>query len=138
MKRCSKCYTLRHTDDYHKDASRLDGRSYVCKQCHNERSRLYSKSHENERESYRIEYHYGINTDELFDMLLSQDGKCATCQCSITLERKHTNRAHIDHDHRTGKVRELLCKECNKALGLIKEDKDTLMNMIAYIDKHNE
>ena len=55
------------------------------------------------------QYKYGITEDEYTAMLEAQEGRCAICN----LERKLV----IDHDHKTGKVRGLLCKPCNAMLG---------------------
>jgi hypothetical protein len=42
----------------------------------------------------------------------------------------------VDHDHKTGKVRELLCAHCNTALGKLREDAAIAAAMLAYIQKH--
>ena len=72
---------------------------------------------------------YGITLadyDLLFDV---QGGKCAIC--------KHDDFKpsdwHVDHDHATGKVRGVLCRHCNRALGAVKDRVDTLRNAIAYL-----
>lgn len=63
-------------------------------------------------------------TDEELDEVLSL-GRCATCGSESNLV--------IDHDHATGKVRGLLCNDCNLALGKIKDSIETLENMVAYL-----
>jgi hypothetical protein len=80
---------------------------------------------------------FGITLAEYSLMLIEQDGKCATCRQSETATRNGKLKALcVDHDHKTGKVRGLLCSECNQGLGKLKENRDTLLNMIAYLDKH--
>ena len=44
---------------------------------------------------------------------------------------------HVDHDHITGKVRGLLCGSCNRALGLIKDNLETLVRLQKYLEKSN-
>ena len=43
----------------------------------------------------------------------------------------------VDHNHTTGKVRELLCAKCNKAIGLFQENIDTIIRAAAYLKRHN-
>ena len=61
-----------------------------------------------------LKYEYGITLDDYNKMFNEQEGKCAICQ-------RHQNELkkilYVDHDHKTGEVRGLLCKNCNVALG---------------------
>ena len=45
---------------------------------------------------------------------------------------------HLDHNHNTGKVRELLCSDCNTAIGLLKENPVIIQSVVEYIAKHSE
>ena len=65
-------------------------------------------------------------------MFEKQNGKCAICNFEFSLGRN--NQANIDHNHKTGKIRGLLCKDCNITLGNIKEDINILNTMISYIN----
>jgi hypothetical protein len=56
---------------------------------------------------------YGLTTEALIDLLLNQDGKCVVCEVYLNLESR---RWHIDHDHKTNKVRGILCHFCNTNL----------------------
>lgn len=62
-------------------------------------------------------------------MLESQSGLCATKGCGAKAEA-------VDHDHVTGKVRELLCHGCNMALGLLREDPQIMRGLADYAEKH--
>jgi hypothetical protein len=75
----------------------------------------------------RIRNLYGIPISDYEKMLQDSKNKCAICkeESEATL--------HVDHCHSSGKVRGLLCKQCNNGLGLIKENITTIKNMIAYI-----
>ena len=81
---------------------------------------------------------YNISLEVYQALLESQNGLCAICEKSesILINSKARNLA-VDHDHKTGKIRGLLCIGCNQALALAKEDINTLGKMIAYIKKHN-
>ena len=79
---------------------------------------------------------YGITGAEYQDLLDAQGGKCAVCKTE-TAGGKH-NVFCVDHDHVTGKVRELLCKDCNIVLGLVQDSPEHLNRLIAYVIKHND
>jgi tetrahydromethanopterin S-methyltransferase subunit B len=64
-------------------------------------------------------------------MLRSQDNKCAICHLGTT------KRLFVDHDHKTGMVRGLLCYKCNSALGLINDSTDIAESIKQYLLKSN-
>lgn len=81
---------------------------------------------------------YGVADDEYKAMLRAQRHRCAICK-SQTPNRLGSKRFAIDHDHKTGKVRGLLCHKCNTALGLVGDDIETLENMMKYLkEKQND
>lgn len=75
---------------------------------------------------------YGLTVDGLAALIASQDGKCAICSEPFS-SRQHT---HVDHDHRTGHVRGVLCQLCNLLIGHAKEDPRTLRRAIAYLERN--
>ena len=77
---------------------------------------------------------YGIEPSDFMDMLTMQNGRCAICG-----HEDLTNRSFfpvVDHCHETGKVRGLLCMNCNQGLGKFKDSADRLFSAIAYLTKH--
>lgn len=74
---------------------------------------------------------YGITIEELARMRSEQNNLCAICGDPP----KGKSDLHIDHCHKTGKVRQLLCPRCNMFLGVI-EDTDFLSKADKYIRKH--
>jgi len=81
------------------------------------------KSHER-----RVQITYGLRPGEYQMMLEKQDGRCAICG-----NKPVTIRLAVDHDHQTGRVRGLLCRRCNRALGLWEGDPQKMRNLIAYV-----
>ena len=71
---------------------------------------------------------YGIDVNEYEQRLKDQD-----CVCAICKEDNKGIALCIDHDHKTGKVRGLLCNTCNRALGLLKDDPVLLQKSIDYL-----
>lgn len=74
---------------------------------------------------------YGITVKVYDTMLAEQNGKCTVCDAT-----PGKRRLCVDHDHTTGKVRELLCNHCNAALGQVDDNIEILTNLIAYLKKH--
>ena len=68
-------------------------------------------------------------------MLESQNGICAICGNLETIQKSHLS---VDHDHKTNKVRGLLCRECNRALGGFKDNRILLQSAINYLLKHKD
>jgi len=75
---------------------------------------------------------YSITADEYNALLESQEEKCYICD----VHKDDLKRGlAIDHCHETGKVRKLLCVNCNTALGLLKEDIEIMKKLIDYVEK---
>lgn len=75
---------------------------------------------------------YGLTPEGYQELLDAQGGACAICGATENT-RKGSDNFHVDHDHRTGRVRGLLCHHCNVALGMVDDDPDRLNAMIAYL-----
>jgi hypothetical protein len=77
----------------------------------------------------RITDVYGLTPEEYDRLLAFQGGACAICQ-----NIPRTKRLAVDHDHKSGAVRGLLCRSCNyKVLGGVKDSVDTLQRAITYL-----
>lgn len=72
---------------------------------------------------------YGLTPEDYQLLMDQQDGKCAICRetCSSG------NRLSVDHDHETNQVRGLLCRSCNRGLGLLKDNPLVLMRAWEYL-----
>lgn len=82
---------------------------------------------------------YGVDAGRYQEMLCEQGGVCAICKHPERAPDKASGKTKdlaVDHDHRTGAVRALLCSSCNRALGLFNDDRRTLEAAIMYLDKH--
>lgn len=77
---------------------------------------------------------YGISLEEYEALLLKQDGKCAICGSAEAVPGTKNCMA-VDHDHKTGKVRGLLCMFCNRGLGAFKDSPAILKNAMDYLLK---
>lgn len=62
-------------------------------------------------------------------MVADQNGRCAICE-------RHMSPPHIDHDHATGRVRELLCGPCNQGIGSLGDNVDRVQRALEYLTRH--
>lgn len=77
---------------------------------------------------------YGITAQEYDLLLLTQGGGCAICRRECGSGRQLA----VDHDHDSGDIRGLLCKNCNTGLGLMKDSPALLRAGAAYIEQHKQ
>ena len=92
------------------------------------------KGKEAQRKS-KLKSKYGLSPEEYDNKLVKQNHKCAICGLDETENKK---KLAVDHDHSTGKIRDLLCINCNTGLGMFKENIDNLATAIKYLNKHRE
>jgi len=96
-----------------------------CHACNRARYDWATKGRNNR---YRTQY--GITLEEYEILLTQQDGKCAICRMAAGRKR-----LSVDHDHKTGAIRGLLCFPCNSALGRFKDDPNLLDAAKRYLGK---
>lgn len=75
---------------------------------------------------------YKITIDEFETLKLSQNNCCAICRISLVNE----NKPHVDHSHKTGKIRGILCHLCNPGLGMFKDSIEILQAAQDYLKKY--
>jgi hypothetical protein len=75
----------------------------------------------------RLRVQYGITLEQWDEMFARQDGRCAICGQEASL--------HVDHDHETGQIRDLLCTRCNLGIGCFMDDPKTMSAAVEYAAK---
>jgi len=127
MKICLKCKVLKPDDRFSPHKRGSQGLSYACKPCRVEEQRqrraAWSPA---ERHSKDLWKRYRLTLQQYEAMHVAQEGRCLICD-------KRSNRLEVDHDHTTGRVRGLLCGNCNKAIGLLGECTTNLDRAIDYL-----
>lgn len=109
----------------------------LCKR-ENEKDRESNPEVQKRRRDLRYQRLYGITYDEAEAMAQSQDFKCFVCKDPCTFETKGRGAKGsfaLDHCHKTGIVRGLLCHRCNKVLGLAHDDFELLHSLADYLVK---
>lgn len=80
---------------------------------------------------------YGITLDQYNEMLAKQSGVCAIClQPEKMMHGGKVKRLCVDHDHKTGKVRGILCHRCNTTLGQYEDNPELMRNLISYLESN--
>ena len=83
-----------------------------------------------------LERNYNLTLVGYEEMLTEQQGLCKICgKEGFCMAAHHKLKLVVDHCHTTGAVRGLLCHNCNRALGLLKDDPKVLQNAIEYLEK---
>lgn len=155
---CSKCGRLKPEEQFY---LRSDGRprSY-CKECYRIHNREQYKRHQTKREEYDaargsgwnrhpenrekymptdrqahdkyLQRTYGIDIEE-FDRIWSSQGEtCAVCEGRHS-DSARNRRPTVDHDHKTGRVRGLLCFTCNTSIGKLGDTYEALQRAADYL-----
>ena len=136
MKKCSKCKLEKAVDCFNKRGTDSTSLQSMCKECaasvRKERYLSNKDIEKNRSYSNRIKRVYGITDFDYQKMFDNQNGKCAICG-SLETGRGKTNKFCIDHDHKTGKVRGLLCRNCNVLLGKLSDSIGLCQNIITYL-----
>lgn len=123
MKKCKKCGESKQ-ENLVKDLSRPFGRRNECKVCRRESCR------NGPTKNQHLKRTYGITLDQYNQILIKQNGCCWICKRH---ESELTQRLHVDHCHKTGKVRSLLCFNCNQGLGNFKDSVGLLITAAEYL-----
>ncbi|MPQ99636.1 endonuclease [Modestobacter sp. I12A-02628] len=124
---CPDCGSVKRLDAFPRTRASSSGRATYCLPCHNERGKRSREAVGGSR-TYHLTRRYGITAEEADAMSAQQDGRCAICRTAPA--------AHVDHDHETGRVRELLCFGCNGGLGQFKDAPDVLRRAATYVEEH--
>lgn len=101
-----------------------------------ERSKEYARNNRRRTLENLFNREYGITLDDYELILLEQGNACAICNSRVADQRGH--RLHVDHNHKTGLVRGLLCGKCNRALGYFDDSLERLYLAVAYMETANE
>lgn len=151
MKKCYVCSSLKSLDNFTKNKYGKDGLSYECKQCkksYQERYRKNTKHKQNRKEYCKQPVNkqkvkekiffklYGITWEERNQILIYQNHKCAIC--SVDELEAGKKGLVMDHNHMTGEPRALLCNNCNRGIGYLKDSIEICKKASEYLDSFEE
>lgn len=122
MKICPTCKKEKPNDSFYFFRKKPHGH---CKECH----RIHSRKSALKRQ-------YGLSVEDYNKMAENQGNVCAICSLPGHTNNRQKYPLYVDHDHITGKVRELLCANCNTMLGHLENCQNLIDKMQEYISKH--
>ncbi len=165
FKMCPGCKEQKPPSEFGVVKSNWDGRRHKCKKCYWEIRRKWSarnrdrirltkkREYEKNRDKYleymrsdvrrkrhfawKLSKHFGISVEQYEEFMRRQAGCCAICLQPPDEAKGHKNkpRLHVDHDHKTGRVRGLLCNSCNAGLGYFRDDIELLLSAADYLSR---
>ncbi len=130
-KRCTKCGEEKDIGSFPSERRSSDGVAARCKACASAYQRTWRE--QKGGNLYDRTVRYGISPAEYEELLEEQLCCCACCGSS---DPKRKAGFVIDHDHNTGKIRGLLCHNCNIGIGLLGDSISGLNAAINYLRKH--
>lgn len=123
MVECRICKQHKAQEDFVKNASYTSGYATLCKKCNADRAKAFRQAQPHKWKGWK----YGVTPEQIKELLESQT-QCAICESK--------ERLVIDHDHKTNKIRGILCDGCNKGLGCFKDSPYDLYSAAQYLEKH--
>jgi hypothetical protein len=147
LRHCTKCATTKSISDFYTITDRRVTPPRIrfsarCKPCHIEianaarerRSGAERERHLRKQRSRALQRIYGITLDEYDTLLERQSGRCAICGTTEPGRGQHPRSFSVDHNHRTGRVRGLLCHLCNTGIGALDDDPVRLRLAANYLE----
>ena len=130
---CNKCKKTLSVDSFYvRKAGKEKGRFIKpCKECIKKKRKEYTNSSRG-KFIYRrkhLKNNYGLTVEKFNQMYADQNGRCAICGVSSDVERNLA----VDHDHKTGKVRGLLCVFCNTLTGYVEKQPKRIKRVKEYL-----
>jgi hypothetical protein len=143
MKTCRDCGQTKPLAEMQKHPAFKDGHNTLCSECNRRRVKEWRKKNPEKRalqaakegkqdyvKNKHLKRDFGITLDEYNVMFEQQEGCCKICKRH---QVHFSRRLAVDHCHSTGKIRGLLCSQCNTLLGMAKDDTLVLQEAINYL-----
>ena len=128
MKVCTKCGKKKPLSEFYFKSSGRGGLRGECKTCHKRAMKKYNKKNYRLFHERGIARRYGLSLEQYLNLIEEHDNRCAICgnECK-------DSRPCVDHDHKTGKVRGILCPLCNRGLGHFQDSIELLTAAAEYL-----
>lgn len=134
---CSDCQALKPRVEFSNNSESANGLAGYCKSCFYAKNAGYSSKQRAKNPDYYRDRNlwssHRLRPADWQAMFEAQDGRCAICRRT----EAESGRLHVDHCHRAGTVRALLCSGCNKGIGQFLEDPVALRAAADYVERHS-
>lgn len=132
-KRCVRCGQPKPFSAFKAHTKTPDGYYGWCRTCCSERFHELNTPDRRARAAQRVrDANWGLSEGQYDAMLEAQSGGCAICGEPCTSGRSLA----VDHDHQTGAIRGLLCGDCNRAIGTMRDSPQRLRSAADYLERH--
>lgn len=136
---CNRCKTYKMMLEFSLNKNSTEGRKSICKVCSNKAQKaLYKRRREEDPEAHTLKLRkqtlmkgYGLTLEDFDRMLEAHNHVCAICGKPESFRENLT----IDHCHTTGRVRGLLCTNCNSAIGKLGDTSVAVSKAVAYLQR---
>lgn len=144
-KKCWDCGKTKPQSYFYKNKANWDGLDTACKDCKrkivssyrnknrkqiNINRKILHQKDKTKKKHHELKWHYGISYEQFKAMLIAQNFRCA-----ISNHKINDSTANVDHCHKTGKIRGLLCRKCNFGLGQFEDSVLILNKAVKYLTK---
>lgn len=129
---CRKCGQCKPKSDFSPDKRKKSGVQARCREC----CREWHRNNKEYVEDWHFNRYYGISLSDYRKMHDDQNGLCASCGKPEHRRDRRTGEIRklcVDHCHTTGRVRGLLCDDCNVAVGRMNDDPDRALLLYKYL-----
>ncbi len=140
MKQCTVCKEIKELDQFYNVKSTKDGKGYRCKECDNKARQKWSannpeRSHLSQRQR-NLKHRFGVDLEWYEKQFKKQNYSCAICETKTnkTVGDRQFWNFSVDHCHDSGKIRGILCNNCNRALGLFQDNPELLKKAASYVE----
>ena len=156
---CRNGHPLTEENVYFRSRPKKQKPYLVCRSCKSETDRKYRLKNQTHIQARQLKWskanperkwrtarknflkrHYGITFEQFDEIWKQQDGRCAICnhrpeKSPVMSPKPHRLPLYVDHCHKSGKIRGLLCWNCNCALGHFRDDPTRLQTAIQYLSR---
>lgn len=131
-RKCSSCKEVKDMSCFYVDRARTPGYRYVCKSCCSAYSAARNKKRGPDKDKNRRNNlkKYGVTPEWFEEKLKSQGGMCSICGGGSS---NKWGTLFVDHDHRSGSVRGVICMNCNTAIGHVGDSAEKLYLIAEYL-----
>ena len=132
VKHCPRCGSTKPLTEFNRNRSKPDGLGTECRACDRAACKARYQRTKGQRKDAFLRNTYGLSLAEYDRKLADQNGGCAIC---AKTPEENGLRLAVDHNHRTGEVRGLLCSQCNKGIGNLGDSPQRLRQAALYLEE---
>jgi ferredoxin-like protein FixX len=132
IKACTCCRHFFGKEFFYKERRNVDGLTSSCRKCRNKEALKWQQANPESKRNTHLKAKFNITVKQFNEMLQLQNFCCAICM-SPTPKGRGT--FHVDHCHETGKIRGILCHDCNTGIGKLGDSLESIKKAVSYLER---